>query len=79
MVANYNMMYRFTTISYNYGATLLALLHYNITWCFQGFYHVNAYGDVGVGVPCTTALKNAGMKESFLPQTCENFCLCRYR
>ena len=52
-------------------------LHYNITRCFQGFYHVNAYGDVGV--PCATALKNAGMKESFLPQTCENFCLCRYR
>ena len=24
-IANYNMMYRFTTISYNYGATLLAL------------------------------------------------------
>ena len=51
-------------------------LYYNSTRCFQGFYHVNAFGDVGVGVPCTTALKNAGMKESFLPQTCENFCLC---
>ena len=25
-IANYNMMYRFTTISYNNGATLLALL-----------------------------------------------------